>query len=166
MVSIQPMKTLAENSKISGLEPILRCFCTIPSMPKLSIRLNNKLQDDLVLFAKKNNEPISASLRRLIENGLALTKCQEQHPQATAKPTDESSQEKPELDAAMYKRSFDFMMLESVALLRLIVKKSGKFDSKTAEYMLSTARSTVDKYMHRYEKIIDVKHENGSKKQE
>ena len=125
-------------------------------MSVISIRIEDDLQDQLEKFAKKQNNNVAASARKLIADGLAVDAYKKQNNETVSSEllnktaSSELLSEKQKLDAK-YKRNFEFMVLEVSALLRLIVKESGKFTHDEAIKLLSKAQSQVETYMRHYE---------------
>lgn len=132
-------------------------------MPTVNFRTDQHLKDKIQKLAKKNNEPSSKYLRRLIEDGIAVAEYKEQNQKINSAPTQTAirfdSKKKPEL-LTEYKRNLDFLLIEISAILHLILKESGKFTPEEAAKLLSKAQKQTEAYMKHYEKEEEL-NQNG-----
>jgi hypothetical protein len=120
-------------------------------MPVLSTRVTRKVLDQLEQIANKNDETVSETLRKLVKNGVAVENYKTQQiGEATERGIPEGKQ-KIEME---YKRSFEMMMLEAAALLRLTIRDSGKFTPEEATKLLNKARQNVETYFKHYDEKL------------
>lgn len=117
-----------------------------------TLRLDEKTKNEAERFAQKNGLSLSEYLRTIIEKAIVVEKYHEQNPQ----PSETQSSEKlpDEEMQAEYKRNLEYLLLETNALLRTIVKESSKFTTDEAVKLLNTSQAKTEKYMAYYKKHI------------